>query len=291
VKPLRSKYHLLALIVCLTLTGLLAAGARPAPVTIATLAPDSNTWHMGDFLIGAPDFTGNPRYTIQELKYENLVGPGDRAKSHWMRDPRALRERPIGDADYKNNPLAEDLVAHPQGIARFHFVCAADQSQTQEATDDTHHMSNCTPADQMMNAQSWERSEKRGRDLILLAHKLKLKVRVFEITVPLYVLTKPEDAHHAWVGTFNAIGKNCVWYPSHFGKTYYVIWSDRTWMETYVFENSSSVAGDNILAHLSSLDVIEFQTNLNFCPKVPNEDELEAGTEAPPTLDELETAA
>lgn len=260
-------------------------------LSLNMLAPDAHYWRLGSFIVGVPDFTGTPRWALQELRIENLHGPGDRAQSRWRADVRSLGERTIGDSDYKSNPLGLDLVAHPQGVARGHLVCAADQSQTQEATDDTHHMSNCVPQDQAFNAQSWERLEERGRDLIMLAAKMNVKARVFEVTLPLFLLEKPDDlTTHAWVGTFNAIGRNCVWYPSHIAKSYLVIWADRTWIETYVMANSATVAGDDIREHLTTVDAVEFASNLDLWQGLADEleDDLEASTDKPPTLEELE---
>ena len=67
-------------------------------------------------------------------------------------------------------------------------------------------------------------------------------------------------------------------------------WGERTWIETYVFPNSASVAKDAITQHLTTVDAIEFASNQNLWAPLPDdiEDTLEASTQSPPTLEELE---
>ncbi len=266
-----------------------AADKAPRPY-VERFAPTSDFLIMGDnWIVGRPNFTGCAPWAIQEIRAENIGGPGDRSKSHWRSDARVIRERPIGDSDYRGNPLGLDEARHPQGVARGHLVNAASQSQCQAAIDATHNAANAVLQDQAFNAQSWERAEQRGRDLATLAAKLGVKARIIEAEIVLFVLEKPADLKtHAWVGTFNAVGENCLWYPSHLAKSLYVTWGKRRWVETYVFENSATVAGDAIEKHLTSVDVIEFQSNLNLWPGIEDEDELESFDGPPPSLASLQ---
>jgi DNA/RNA endonuclease G (NUC1) len=239
-----------------TLLSFAGGPADPEDCALEDFAPTADfvVLHRGQ-IVGRPDFTGLPTWALEEVAVDDLDGPGDRNKSHWHKDPSTLPERPIGDDDYLHSERSKG-----------HLNAAGCHTATQDAIDATHSYFNCVPQEQAMNAQVWERTEQRKRDLRANGAKVRsTTVRVFQLKAA----GKTAGGCPLWSIDIIAQGPHQAWRPTHLATSIRAQRNGHVWLENYLIPNTADVAGDDIKDHRVTCDEIERLTNLNLWPAPP----------------------
>lgn len=237
--------------------GLLAGAFAPADPPLERYAPDCNFYIRGSVLVGAPDRTGCPRWTLERITRRDLAGPGDRSRSVWRVDDAALRERHARDADYAGS-----------GYSRGHLAAARLHHRSQRDMDATHTYANCVPQPQRFNAGSWARLEDHVRDLVLGGDT------VWVATIPLWRPQTRKFARNGESGTLivRTIGSDQVWVPTQIGKSLLIESPDGTIrLETYIAANDDLVAAADIDAFRVATDTLEASAMLDLWRGIPDE--------------------
>jgi len=250
---------------------------------LALYAPDCNyTIHQG-FVVGKPDRTGCPRWTLEVITADRLEGPGKRLTSSFHSAADGLPERHARDLDY--------LLS---GKSRGHLSPADFHHASQSEMDDCHSLDNVVPQAQVFNAQAWEHFEQYAKSLVVDDSGKPNGVKVRRVVIPIW---KPEkhsvspQGHPKGTLLVETIGEGFIWVPTHLACSL-LIETKRGGdpsggvksgtaarvdyrIESYLAPNSDRAAKDDFRKWRVATDTIEGLGVVDLWSGIPNEKQLE----------------
>lgn len=140
-----------------------------------------------------------PRWVIEHLTKEKIVGIADRKHCRFKPDPNIPQIFSASNEDYLRS-----------GWSRGHMAPAGDSKYSSEAMQETFYLSNIVPQNYENNAGFWNRFEMYCRDL---AHRFD---DVWIVSGPLSLPVQHEDGKKSV--TYQVIGKDDVAVPTHLYK-------------------------------------------------------------------------
>lgn len=187
----------LALLGLLTWTYASGAAAEPSPLLRYGTPDDNILQPPGDFLIGTPDRTRCPRWTLERLDSRSLRGDTSRDLANWHPDPRVPKEWRITRQAYLESEVSYD---------RGHLACAANHTRSEAGMTATFTLANAMPQVPSLNRGLWSQLERQLRE-----QADRPKTAAWVITLPVWQPGKSGTL------TIRTIGEG-VWIPTHCGK-------------------------------------------------------------------------
>lgn len=240
----------LTLLGFLTWTYASGAAADPSPL-LRYGAPDSNILQPPDnFLIGTPDRTRCPRWTLERLDSRALRGEASRDLANWHSDPRVPKEWRV---------TAKAYAEAEQPYDRGHLACAANHANNAAAMTATFTFSNTMPQVPSLNRGLWSQLERQVRDAAR-----QPKTAAWVITMPIW---RPNKA-----GTLTAqtIGEG-VWIPTHCGKALLLDSDGTLSLQCWLLPNA--VLAGKLDDYLVTGDQLEAASGLDIFSGLPDDTE------------------
>ena len=216
--------------------------------------PDQNYLRPADqYLIGAPDRTRCPRWTLERLTPESVKGDSNRRDDEWFADRRVPKEWRVQDSAYAKS-----------GYDRGHLAASANHESQESLQAATFLLSNTMPQFPELNRGPWNQLEKQIRE------RVKAGEVAWVITVPMWVKDEQGNICARTIG-------NGLWAPTHCGKA--VLWapSERQSgdaqtlkLDCWILPNEEGVA-DDIGQYRVSGDAFEAAAGLDIFAGVPDD--------------------
>jgi endonuclease G, mitochondrial len=228
--------------------------------------PDNNYIRSGNgsYLIGMPDRTRCPRWTLQRLTKASL-GDADRNDDEWRPDPQVPKEWRVFNEDYKKSEWD-----------RGHLVAAKDLSANESLQAETYFYSNAMPQTVKLNRGIWANLEQYVRGRV-------------ESGQVAWVLTMPIWKRNAQTNICARTIGNGVWVPTHCAKA--VLWSpderrsvdaQTLALDCWLIPNEDELE-NNFLNYKVSGDDLEGDAGINLFADLPDDVEKKLES-AKPTI-------
>ncbi|WP_165782555.1 DNA/RNA non-specific endonuclease [Leptospira neocaledonica] len=190
-------------------------------------------------------------WVCEEILSEELLGKATR-RNHFKPEPLLSKGERAELSDYKNS-----------GYDRGHLAAADNYRSDQRLNDESFYLSNVVPQDHSFNAGIWKKLEEQIRSWV------KRYNRVIVITVPVYIDDKNQFPRF--------IEKNNdLTVPNHFFKILVRDENGSTLLLAFLAKHKKAT-NISLESFLTTVDLAEEHTQLNFLPNIPDVDEsLEA---------------